>query len=74
MTRPRPFPPAPEVVVQRDPSLCVLFFCTDDAQDWADRHLRYDPGLMWAGGIPCETRYVADIIDGLERDGFRVAA
>lgn len=74
MLAPRTFPAAPEVVVQNDASLPVIYFCTDAAQSWADENLQYDPGLMWAGGIPVQNRYLQGIIDNLERDGFRVAA
>ena len=63
-----------DLQVQNHGSLCILKPLTTAGQDWLDENVGDDETMTWAGGIVCEPRYVADIVEGAVCDGLQVAA
>jgi hypothetical protein len=56
-------------------SLCILTPLTPAGKEWFEANLPVNnpEAQFWCGGICIERRYVADILDGLQKDGLSVA-
>ena len=53
-------------------SVCLLTPVTDDAQAWMDECLPED--AMWlSGGMAIESRYIGNILEGINGDGLTVS-
>ena len=60
-----------DFMLQNSGSISVLTPLTQQAAQWIDDHI--DPNAQsWGGGVVIEHRYVDDIVDGIERDGFSI--
>ncbi len=60
-----------DFMLQNSGSISVLTPLTQQAAKWIDDHI--DPNAQsWGGGVVIEHRYVDDIVDGIERDGFSI--
>jgi hypothetical protein len=58
--------------VQDEGTLTVLYPRTDAARQWLAEHVLEEDTQRWAGGVVIEHRYVRDILDAVDRDGFCV--
>ena len=53
-------------------SICLVRPLNDAARDWLDEHVEAE-GWQWMGNaLACEPRYLPDLADGIEADGFTV--
>lgn len=53
-------------------SVCLLTPTTSDARRWLDENIGED-ALYLGQGIAIERKYVQQILDGIQADGFEVA-
>ncbi len=53
-------------------SVYLLQAVSDECQAWMDTHIETE--MSFAGGIPIETRYLGDILEGLPAEGFAYKA
>lgn len=51
-------------------SVFILRAHSDECQQWMDDHVGNDETQHFGGGIVVEHRYIQDIINGLESEGF----
>jgi hypothetical protein len=64
----------PDIVLETDgpmPSVVLLHGATVAGAEWLDDHV-FDESQRWAGRVVCETRYLADIVEGARSDGLWV--
>lgn len=63
----------PDVTVQNEGSIVVLYLNTEPARTWVRDHVNTDNAQWWAGnGLVVEHRYAGNLIDGLQADGLEV--
>lgn len=53
-------------------SVCLLTPTTSDARRWLDENIG-DDAIYLGRGLAIERRFVQQILDGIQADGFRVA-
>lgn len=53
-------------------SVCLLTPTTSDARRWLDDNIGED-AIYLGRGLAIERKYVQQILDGIQADGFRVA-
>ena len=53
-------------------SVCLLTPTTSDARRWLDENIGED-ALYLGNGLAIERKYVQQILDGIQADGFEVA-
>ncbi len=63
--------PRPDVAIHNHGTIVVIVPETPAAREWCADNLGPDV-LRWGDGIACEPRYVEDIADGLQAEGFTV--
>lgn len=56
--------------VQNEGSIFILRAHTDECQEWIDSHVGNDQTQTFGSGIVVEHRYIQDIVNGLENEGF----
>jgi hypothetical protein len=61
----------PDVEVSRHGSIYILTPLTPVAREWVAEFLPEDV-QRWAGGTVVEHRFIADIVEGAQRDGLSV--
>ena len=66
-----PAVPVIDFEVQNHGSIFLLCPLTDSASAWVDEHLPEDV-LRFGRGVCVETRYIADIVAGIQGDGLAV--
>lgn len=52
-------------------SIFILTGITPECDAWIEEHVGDGETQRWCGGIVCEPRYIADIVSGLEAEGFK---
>jgi hypothetical protein len=63
----------PDVTVQDEGSIVVLYLNTETARTWVRDHVNTENAQWWAGnGLVVEHRYADGLIDGLQADGLEV--
>ena len=60
-----------DFILQDHGSVLILVANTEAARQWVDEHLPEDR-QTWCHGTLVESRYVADIVAGIEGDGLEV--
>jgi len=65
----------PDFLFRDHGSICILTPLTPAGKEWFESNLPVDnpETQFWCGGVCIERRYVADILDGLKKDGLSVS-
>jgi hypothetical protein len=66
-------PEYPDLTLRDEGTVWLLFPNTDEASEWIEEHVEYEPWQSWVGGIACEPRMAVDVCAGAEADGLTVA-
>jgi hypothetical protein len=61
----------PDFTVQNEGTIYLLHPLTPAAQSWIDEHLSSDC-LTFGDAVAVEHRFIADIVEGIRRDGLEV--
>jgi hypothetical protein len=60
----------PDIRVQDEGTIFVLYPLTDAANDWMQDNMHCDSNNFWCDGMVVEHRYVASILRGMVRGGL----
>lgn len=61
----------PDFAVRNEGSIQLLVPNTDAAREWVSQHISED-AQRFCGGIVVESRYIDDIVQGIQGDGLTV--
>jgi hypothetical protein len=63
-------PEGPDFQIQNEGSLVILYPQSDAGRNWIAEHI--GEHQEWCGGVVIESRYVGDVLAGIESDGLEV--
>ena len=59
-----------DFTVNNQGSIFILTGISEACREWIETHVGDDQSMTWGKGIVVEHRYIQDIIDGLQAEGF----
>jgi hypothetical protein len=60
----------PDFIVANHGSVAVLTPLTSEASDWLSANVSFEPWQLWGGGIALDSRFVDDLVTGIEEEGL----
>lgn len=61
-----------DVTLRDEGSIVLVTPVTTKAREWVDENVSLESYQWFAGGFPCETRYIGDLVNGMIDAGLEV--